>query len=248
MKTYFTKVETERLTNEAHFEHYEAQMKVIDEHIASMPELQNPFDKMEVAYGDEEGSLDVMRKSHYTAAIVTQEGLRDRTYRCLSQHIQADLLHPEAARREAAEQVNRARERYGNLPEKSYDAETAAIDDMVREFDASCKPQLQTLGLDILATTLSTQNARFKELVQLRYKEVSQRPTLKMPEARRRMDTTFRAFTDYVDALITAAVINGTYHGRYDALIAEMNAVSKHYKDLIARGNHHGGKLEEGEE
>ena len=63
-----------------------------------------------------------------------------------------------------------------------------------------------------------------------RYTETSQRPTVRMRDARGNVDKCLRQILDRIEAL---ALVNGI--DAYEAFIKELNAVSERYKNIMAQ-------------
>jgi hypothetical protein len=174
--------------------------------------------------------LDVILKSEYTGEISTQDHVRDGIFRGFADAVQSARHHFNADKRKSAEKVNVVLEHYGNIAVKSFDQETAAIDDLLRELYDHREPDLVLLNLNDWLMQLDTENKTFKQLMSERYAEAAQRPTTRMKAARAETDKTLRTMLDMVDAL---AKVNGD--AAYLPFINELNAVSERYRNQLAQ-------------
>jgi GTP1/Obg family GTP-binding protein len=180
-------------------------------------------------YDEELTALDVVRKSGYTDEVDEQDHVRDHVYRGFDDAVKSALNHFDATKREAAKRVKIVLDNYGNIAAKTLDQETAAIDDLLREYSSGSYPALiDTLTLNDWLKQLDIENRHFKDLMLARYDETAQRPTTHMKAARGAVDKAFRDMTKQLEAL---ARVNG--FEAYKAFFHELNAVLERYKKQI---------------
>jgi len=220
-----------RLKNEVHVEIFETADAVI---ILFTPEalgIVPQYLLFKKSFNEEVALLDIIRKSEYSTEIIEQDTRRGHVFRGFVDGGKSLLNHFDPEKQNAAKKVIAVIEHYGNITKKTLDQETAALDDMIREFASSNYPTLiDTLGLADWLTQLAVENERFKVLMLARYTEVSQRPTTNMIVARTAVDNTFKDMCAHVEAL---ALINGME--AYEAFIRELNAVLDRYRNILAQ-------------
>jgi hypothetical protein len=180
---------------------------------------------------EEISSLDVIRKSERTVDLEDQDRKRDSLFRGFDDAVKSNLNHFAAAKQEAARRVQAILDHYGNIAAKPLDQETAAIDDLLRELATSDHAALiATLGLGDWLVELKAENQLFKKLMQERYEETAQRPTIHMRPARMALDKALRAMLNRVEALVE---VNGI--ANYEAFIRELNAIMERHKNMLAQ-------------
>jgi hypothetical protein len=188
-------------------------------------------------------TLDIVLKSEYTGEISAQDSVRDGIFRGLADAVKSALHHFNADKRSAAEKISIVVENYGNIAAKSFDQETAAIDDLLRELNNSHAADIQLLSLDDWLSQLDSENRTFKELMSKRYAETARRPATRMKAARAGTDSALRALLDMLEALVA---VNGP--DTYLPFINELNAVSERYKNQIAQMAGRKIKIKKGEQ
>jgi hypothetical protein len=231
MKRQIIRVHFENLRNEAHVELNETVIAAIDRY--------NP---VQLGFGDvyagyrqlvttEVSLLDMMFRSGYTIEIHAQDRVRDQIFRGLSDAVSSGLNHFDAGKREAAGNLSVIFNHYGNITARTLDEETAALDDFLREFASdTASACIRTLGLADWTEQLEQENRKFKELMQARYSETAQRPSLRVHAVRLDVDRALRTILNFLDVMVTV-------HGLapYELLIGELNAVFERYRNIQAR-------------
>ncbi|MDR3340025.1 MAG: DUF6261 family protein [Candidatus Symbiothrix sp.] len=233
MANLISKLDYVQLRNESHVEFHETVNRLFITYPPSELGLATLYEIYKPQFDAEVSVLDLIRKSDYTEDIYEQDHLRDHIFRGLTDAVKSALNHFDEAKKNAAHKINRVIENYGNIAVKTLDQETAAIDDLLREFaDGNYPALLQTLSLGDWIDQLGTENERFKTLMMARYGESAQRPTTRMKAARLEVDKAFRAITSQIEAL---ALVHGS--AAYEPFVKEINAVIERYKHLLAQKN-----------
>jgi hypothetical protein len=221
----------EHLRNEAHVEFHESVDNLFVKYPPESLGLAPLYAEYKPLLGAEISSLDVMRKSEHTVDLEDQDHKRDGLYRGFDDAVKSSLNHFAPAKLEAARKVQAILDSYGNIAAKPLDQETAAIDDLLRELATPNHAALiATLGLEDWLVELKAENQLFKKLMQERYEETAQRPTIRMRPARADVDKSLRAMQNRVEALVE---VNGA--ASYEAFIRELNAIMERYKNLLAQ-------------
>jgi hypothetical protein len=178
-------------------------------------------------------SLDQADKSGLTAEIEVQDHVRGDTRRGLALMIKSCLHHPDPAKRTAAQRLEIVIEKYGNFDRKSYDDESAAIEDLVKEFsNATYAPRIILLGIGEWVTSLKTANDAFGALMLRRYAERTQR-AVPMKVARVAVEEKIEEIVARVESIIN---LNGLDSSPELALfVKEYNEIAKRYKNILAQ-------------
>jgi hypothetical protein len=231
METTIKRLDFKTLRNEAHVEYNNTFSALVEKYTSEALNIKELYDGYKPLFADEVSSLDTVRKSALTVEIDEQDNVRDGIFRGLAEAVKSALNHFKAEKRVAARKLEVIFANYGNIAAKTLDQETAAIDDLLRELDSgSSKPLVELLGLADWLDQLEAENNRFKQLMLDRYAETSQRPTVRMRDARAMVDKCLRQIFDRIDAL---AMVNGI--AAFESFIKELNAVNERYKQILAQ-------------
>jgi hypothetical protein len=231
MKKEIIRLNFKNLRNEAHAEYSSTFVTLVDKYTPETLNIKALYDEYKLLFADEISALDVVRKSALTGEIDEQDHIRDGIFRGFAEAVKSALYHFNAAKRDAARRIEVIIENYGNIAAKTLDQETAAIDDLLRELcSATNAPLVTLLGLIDWTEQLETENDKFKQLMLERYTETSQRPTVRMRDARSSVDKCLRAIFDRIEAL---AMVNGI--AACESFIKELNAVNERYKNIAAQ-------------
>jgi hypothetical protein len=221
----------QRTTNETHVEFNETVISTLNDHKTDLPEIAVPLDAYQKAFQAEKEAMNPAVKSIYTDEIDDQDVVRDNSAFGLQRTIEAATVHFDVDKRKAANNLSILLGRYRHLTRKTYDEETAAIDDLLREIETAHTADAELLGLGDWTAQLKKENDAFRSLMKARYKEISERPALRMVDARKETDRQYLNVLNYIESLATISA----EPAKYDALIAEINSVVERYKNLMAR-------------
>jgi hypothetical protein len=193
--------------------------------------------------------LDFIKKSPLTRQIEEKDHARDGISRGLAMTVKALTRHPDPAKRAAAERLDLIITHYGNVPGRIYVDETAAIDDMLVEFDLpENKAFAATAGVTDWIEQLRAANREFAALMDARNVEISKRPEARMQEARAALDEAFQSILDRVEAQITLYGLTSA-SSDYAPFVHEYNTLVEYYLRVIStQKGRNARKNEEGEE
>jgi hypothetical protein len=230
MKNLIIRFRLENLRNETHVEYNETVDGLVLKYNPQTLGISVQYGAYKSALEVEVSVLDVVRKSEYTIEINAQDHVRDGIFRGFADAVQSVCRHFNPDKRKSAGKISVALEQYGNIAAKTFDQESAAIDDLLRELNDRHSDDVTLLGLSEWTKQLDTENQTFKQLMSERYTEAAQRPATRMKSARAETDKTLRTMLDMVDAL---ARVNGD--AAYLPFINELNAVSARYRNQLAQ-------------
>ncbi|MDR0872710.1 MAG: DUF6261 family protein [Prevotellaceae bacterium] len=221
----------EHLRNETHAEYHAEFTATVERYgIINLP-IGTLYSGYKAKYAVEISLLDQMQKSIYTDQITAQDEKRDNVFRAFHLFVQAYALHFEQSKREYGERLALVLKNYGNIAKKTLDAETAAIDDLLREL---AKPPfsdcIANLKLEEWITQLGYENEQFKNLMANRYEESGNRPNENMRSARAETDTAFRALLNALDVFINIEQGNA-----YQVIADNVNPIAERYKNILAQ-------------
>jgi len=140
--------------------------------------------------------------------------------------------HFDPSFKEAAEVLWSLFKHYGNVAQKSYDAETAAINDFIREFQ---RPEIEAaaelLRVNNWLAELAHANITFNLMMMDRDSEAIAKTNFRMRTARLETDKYYRAIV----ANIENEALIGDVSPKLQNFITELNAAIKRYKNRMAQ-------------
>jgi hypothetical protein len=230
MEHLFIRMNLRGLRNEAHVELNESADDVMERHDPEALGILPLYTPYKTSIDHEREALDIIVGSEYTAKITGKDLRRDITFRGLSDSVEAALNHFNASHVEAAGSIKRILKQYGNISKKPLDDETAAIDDLVREFDQPILKQAAVrIGLTPWVEKLAQENQEFKELVKDRFHESATKTSYRMRTARAETDRYFHAIIDRIEGDQLAGLPVD------EAFVKDLNVVLEHYKHILAQ-------------
>ena len=183
------------------------------------------------AVENQKAVLDIVTASKYSLLMLNKDHSRDHAVKGFAGYVKNMRHHHDVAVQEAAARVYTICKHYGNITKKSFDEETAAISDMLREYERD------DLAADILTVKATEwieriieENNEFIALAHQRYAENAEMPTVRMKDVRKNTDRLYRSITGRLQYMITV----GKTSIELAELVAEINAVVKHYKNQLA--------------
>jgi hypothetical protein len=218
------------LNNETHVQFNESIDILIIKYTPDALGIAPLYTHYKLALNTELDVLDIIRKSEFTGKIVEQDKVRDGIYRGLSNSIKGMSTHFELANREAARRLQDIFNHYGNISKKTLDAETSAINDLIRELqNPSPAADITTLGLNSWVVKLSEENALFEQFMMNRYLETAGRPSARMKTARVDVDKYYHAIINQTKNSVLAGITTPDI----DNFIKELNAVIGRFKHIL---------------
>ncbi|MDR2413960.1 MAG: DUF6261 family protein [Odoribacteraceae bacterium] len=211
--------------------------------------IKSVFDVLKLKYEVMIAVLDALFKSGITAKLKEQDRFRDGFVHGLMILIRSFLRHSDATKRDAATELMIVFDHYKNLSRKTYNDESAAMDDLIRELkSAKFSVHVTTLGLGALVALLVEANEKFFTLVNERYEEEKQRPTVPMKEARAEVEEALHAVLNRAEAIATLNGVDAT--PEFAEFVKDYNLIATRYKHLLAieKGRRKAAASNEGDE
>jgi hypothetical protein len=190
------------------------------------------FGQYDKSLNDEKEALLIIKKSEITADIADKDRSRDGVFRGFSDTVKGLRNHFDYDVRQLANRLWNVFLHYGNIARKPLDAQTAATEDMLREFEREdLKAAIAQLNLDDWRQKIDEENRAVQRLMMDRYAETAAQTTLRMKTTRVETDKFYRAIA--ADARNQVLAQNNAE--TWMEFIREINVIVKRYKDLQAQ-------------
>ena len=235
-------IRSSKLRNEEHFQFQTEFKGLVEEYTPETLDISAVWAVYLPLYADESEALDVIRKSAVTGELAEADHARDSLFRGLCNTVKGAAGHFNPAIKEAAARIQIALDHYGNINVKPYDEQTAAINNLIDEFNTTYTADVAMLGIGDWVSELQTTNNNFEALMQERYSEDAGKTQLKMKEVRAEIDDAYRAITERIDALV---IVNGPEN--YSGFVNELNQRVEKYNNLLAQREGRNAKKDEAE-
>ena len=190
-------------------------------------ELVNDF---ESKHNDEDIALEQLVKSGYTNKIKNADAERDDIFKYLKNTVKTFLKHFDAAKREAAESLTILFNKYGDVASKDYDNETAAVYNIIQDLYDKYSAEVALLGIGDSVEKLEELNDICGSLIDNRDLEKSEKPAIKVPEARKAIDNCYMEIVARIEAFM---LLNPACS--LEPEINKLNATITRYKNRMAQ-------------
>jgi len=221
------KLDLSRLRNEEHYNYHSEVNALVQRFTAEALGIQSKYPAYEAAFAAEGEVLDVVQKSIFTGPIAEADQRRDSLVAGIERTIAGALLHFSEDVREAARRLKIVFNSFGDIRNKGYNEETAAIKTLVADLETTHDADVASVGITDWVAELKTANTAFETLINERYTAEAAKDPLKMKDARRQLDEAYREVTRLLDALV---LVNGTE--AYEAFIKELNKRIEKYTTI----------------
>jgi hypothetical protein len=184
-----------------------------------------------VLYAQADKTLETLRKSSYTAEIVHLDGVRDSTYRGLSEAVKSAQHHYIEAQSAAARRLKPLFDHYGDVSAKPYNEETAIIYNLLQELREQYAFQVSTLSLQGWLDELERNNQAFEAAILARNAESADKTLdMTMLDVRRKTD---RCYLDIIERIEALILIQGDTN--FAAFVKQLNANIERYQYVLSR-------------
>jgi hypothetical protein len=183
----------------------------------------------------QEGLLvDALKGSALTERLAELDRLIDRLLTGINNVVQAGLHHFDSARVNAANRVYLRLKAFGDIENKSYEGESAALGILITDLRTHYAVDIEILGLVEWLDQLEAAHLEFDALFNQRNMEWADRPDVNLKDIRRQIDALYRQMVDRINA---AALLD--VEGIYDELIRQLNREITYFNDHMP---HHAKK------
>ena len=220
-----------RMANKVHAQFHESVLTLVENATPQALGIEDLHALYRRAFDSELESLDIILKSELTAKIAEQDAVRDRIFRGFSDAVKGFRNHFDAEYREAANRLWNVFLHYGNIARISLDAQTAAVNDILREFQTPANREaIEKLRMRDWCDRLDEENRKFHQLMMQRYSEQAALTTVRMRTARTETDRFYRAVTNQIDNQVLTGANDSAA-----AFVNELNAIIRRYKSILAQ-------------
>ena len=174
------------------------------------------------------------RKWAQTADLEELDKQRDAALSAFLQALKAMTASPNAARQQAAKQIQFIRDKYTLSASDEYMKETTAIGQMTQELEASAEAQaaLTAAGLDDWLTDLKQKNDAFLTKMNERTEAQAGQQKGIVREKRTACEAAYRNVVRLINAMAICEVPAGY---NFTTIIDLLNAEIEHYRQILAR-------------
>jgi hypothetical protein len=219
-----------RLRNEEWFNFFTEFKTFVETEFPNVADIEQLFIVLMTLYGQADEALELIRKSNITASIVQLDEVRDNAFNGFNGMVKAGLKHYDNTKREAAERLVVILDHYGNIADRPYNEETAAIGNFTQDIRNKYAAEVATLELTGWIDELERANNAFEKTVLERNKEYAGKTEIKMLDIRKSADRTYLDIVERIEAL---TLVNGDE--RYKTFIKTLNANIDRYITSIKR-------------
>jgi len=218
------------LRNEEHYKFFLDFSGLVNKYGTATLKIESLFAASQEALSVEGNSLNVIRKSAITDELTNADALRDATFSGLAGTVKSAQNHFRPNIRAAAVRLQYVFDSFGNLSEKPYIQETAAISKLVYELQNSYSADATTVGIVDWVEELARQNADFDQLMNTRFTESAAKPQENLKLARKETDKVYQAIKKRIEAMIE---VEG--EALYANFVAELNQRIENFNKTLAQ-------------
>ncbi|MDR1895615.1 MAG: DUF6261 family protein [Prevotellaceae bacterium] len=218
------------LRNEEHFQLMTEFKKLLEAIGALVLNIEQLFAVFLVLFGKEDRAVEVFRKNDLTDDISAADALRDSIYKGFTLLVETHQYSPAPEKVEAAGNIRTVIDHYGDFRNKSYNEETASINNFVQDINARCADDINTLNAAEWIANLSASNQTFENLMTQRFDQEAGQEYINLRETRKEIDKVYNQIIDYINASI---IVNG--EAAYVDFVNKLNERISYYKNTLAQ-------------
>ena len=239
MKSIVEKINLSIMSNELHYKFIQDVINYIKKYpdaVIRFLGLSKWLPKLFAAFEIEEKVLDIVLSSVLTPEMAEADRRRGNAFAGLVSAIKNLFHHADNEVKKAAKRLMTILKHYGNIPKRKYDEESAAILDILREFQKQqFADDLKLLKVTEWVERLEAENNAFIALRDRRVAEKNEIPHERMKDARVETDEHYHDFVAFLELKTKESLLDDTTD---DTTLADfidgLNTLIKSYKDVIA--------------
>jgi hypothetical protein len=181
-------------------------------------------------YAKEDEAFMFIRKSSHTEKLAVSDHIRDQNIIGITHLVDSYAYHFRPEIVDAANRLDILLARYGHIAKKSYDKETADINNLLQELRGDYAQDVDLLNFRDWVDELDAANRAFEDLRSERYAEAAKKTEVRMQSIRLEINEVYRVIVDQINARMT---IEG--EEQYLPFVKELNLRIDHYKNLVAQ-------------
>jgi hypothetical protein len=190
-----------RLRNEEWYNFFTEFKTFVETKYPDVKDIEQLFTVLMTLYGNADETLEQIRKNNLTSSIEHLDEVRDNAFYGLSGTVNTALRHYDTNKRDAAERIVILLDHYGNIAEKPYNEETAAIYNFAQDIRSKYANEIDALDLNGWIDELERANNEFEKTVLERNQEYAGKTQLKMVDIRKKADRTYLDIVERIEAL-----------------------------------------------
>jgi hypothetical protein len=231
------KIKIYLLSNPLHLQYALEVLNLIRKFNPEMLKIVSQYQVFQACIEIEDLCYKIIRKSDISKLKKGKDRERDMTVMSIRDVVKSALRSLDKNVSEAADRIKILLDAFDNpqlLIRLPYDAETAAVNNLLEELEGKYANDVKIIGLEALVKELRIRNDDFDQLAKDYNKQQAEKPSVRPKEAREKTD---KAYQDVL-TLINANIINDG-EAPYAPFLSELNTLIKHYNDLIAQHRGH---------
>jgi hypothetical protein len=186
------KIAFKDLRGEAHYEFMVVLDNLLNKFYSVMTLVAMFYSKFTELRQKESQLIDAAKKSSLTERLADVDKRIDDDVFVINNIVKAMMRHFNAATAEAARELNIRLKNFGNIRQKSYKEESAAVQLLVRDLQTTFAQQVQILGLTELVADLGAAETEFTARFEQRNTEEANRPQEKMNDIRKEIENEYK--------------------------------------------------------
>jgi hypothetical protein len=219
-----------RLDNSLHFQIHTDFGANVEKYDAEKLKIEALFASWKTAYNNLDVAFKKIIKSILTDDMAKADKRRDEILQAMKEAVKMASKHSEQTVRRAAGKVKIVFDTYGRIEKLSYPAETAAVYNIIQDFEGKYSAEIALVGLTPWVAELKTANETFGSLTGERKEETLAKPDLVMHDVRLKIDAEYKAIVKLINAAI---VMEG--EDNYREFVTALNLDIKKYADIMAQ-------------
>jgi len=227
-------IQAYRMRNMTHFEFHMEILALIDKEGA----VKLGIAPLRANYGQAFTSWDILLKkiikSKYTKLMKQTDHERDQKYTAIKDLINVALVHHSPEVRDAGERLKILTNTYGNINTKPYHEQSAAVYNIVQEFNGAYKNDIALIRAKDVVDQLQEANYTFKQYVDARDAENENKPKGDAVAVRKVVDDIYYDINETIAAQIK---LNGL--GELGPYISMHNVITDRYKKMMKQAKPH---------
>jgi hypothetical protein len=224
-----SKIDLSKLRNEEHFQLMTDVSRLIE--IAGAETLEIPllFPVFKGLLSKEDIALEIIRKNRLSESIADADAKRGSVYRGFVLLIKTYNHSSIAAKVRAAQNIQVIIEHYGDFRKKSYNEETASINNFLQDINDRCVADIAVLDAQDWITDLADANQTFDNLMNQRFDENAGREIVNMNKVRKEIITVYEQIVEHINA---SMLLNG--ETVYADFVKKLNERIAYFKNTLA--------------
>lgn len=218
-----------KLNNAEHYQFHTDVRNLITKATPVTLGIESQYATYTVYYTDEDEALNLIRKNTFYQKLVEANQVRHSTSKGLNFFIKSSCFHFTPAIKQAGLRVQIVFDQNKTLTTKSFNQETASINNLISRLNRDFAADVVTLGITDWLTHLQAENTAFDTLMSSRHSEDTNKTQLRMSQVRLDTDAAYHQITKRINAQI---VLNG--EATYKAFVDGVNNLIEFYLNNVA--------------